>query len=132
MECLDRGRDDALVTTTVVIVDDHAGFRAFARALLQMEGFTVVGEAENGASALAATRRLHPDVLLLDIQLPDMDGFEVARRLDARQPAPPVVFISSREAADYGDRIEESGVKGFIPKGELSGAALRDLIGVSP
>ena len=67
--------------TTVVIADDHPSFRASARAILQSEGFEVVGEAEDGESAIAAARALHPDVLLLDVQLPDMDGFAVCREL---------------------------------------------------
>src|SRR6266700_3323207 len=73
--------DDRLVRPTVVIVDDHAGFRSSARALLEAEGFDVVGEAGDGVSALVAVGRLHPHVVLLDIQLPDIDGFEVADRL---------------------------------------------------
>jgi DNA-binding NarL/FixJ family response regulator len=117
------------MTRTIVIVDDHSPFRAFARALLQADGFTVVGEAADGASAVAMTERMRPDVVLLDIQLPDVDGFEVARRLFEGSAAPPVVFTSTRDAADYGDRIEVSGAAGFVPKAELSGAAVRALLG---
>jgi DNA-binding NarL/FixJ family response regulator len=62
---------------TVLIVDDHAPFRALARALLQLEDFEVVGEAADALSALDAVRQLRPNVVLLDIQLPDLDGFEV-------------------------------------------------------
>jgi DNA-binding NarL/FixJ family response regulator len=120
------------MTPTVVIADDHPGFRAFARALLESDGFHVVGEAEDGRSALAEAGRLCPDVLLLDIQLPDIDGFEVARRLLETASAPPVVLTSTREAVDYGDSIEESGARGFIPKAELTGAALRALLRDSP
>jgi DNA-binding NarL/FixJ family response regulator len=80
----------------VLIVDDHARFRALARLLLVADGFDVVGEAGDGAQALVAARALHPDVVLLDVQLPDEDGFAVAGTLAARRPAPAVVLVSSR------------------------------------
>jgi len=112
---------------TVLIVDDHAGFRAQARALLEADGFVVVGEAEDGATGLAAARSLRPDVVLLDIGLPDVEGFDVARELAIDGPPPLVVLTSSREASAYGPRLPRSGVLGFIPKDELSGAAIRSL-----
>lgn len=107
---------------TVIIADDHPSFRASARAILEAEGFEVVGEAEDGHAALAAVSEHRPDVLLLDVQLPDMDGFEVCRCLNGDRPE--VVLVSSRDAADYGCLIEQSGARGFIPKAELSGEAL--------
>ena len=113
---------------TVVIADDHPSFRASARAVLQSEGYDVVGEAEDGASALAAARTLHPDVLLLDVQLPDMDGFAVCRELQLNGGPPAVVLVSSRDACDYGCLIAQSGARGFIPKAELSGESLSDLL----
>ena len=116
--------------TTVLIVDDHPSFRASARALLDAEGFEVVGEAEDGESALAAVSELEPDVVLLDVQLPDIDGFEVARRLcelDGRRPK--VVLVSSRDREEYGSLIPSCGAGGFIPKAELSGAAITALLG---
>jgi|SRR5215210_5143318 len=113
---------------TVVIADDHPSFRASARAILQADGFDVVGEAEDGESAIATTRALAPDVLLLDVQLPDMDGFAVCRELCLNGGAPAVVLVSSRDACDYGGLIEQSGARGFIPKDELSGSALNDLL----
>jgi CheY-like chemotaxis protein len=116
------------VERSVLIVDDHAGFRSFARSLLESEGYTVTGEAEDGLSAIAAVTESRPDVVLLDVQLPDMDGFEVARRLRESGDPPPIVLISTRDAADYGHRIESSGARGFIPKSELSGSALEDLL----
>jgi len=113
---------------TVLIVDDHPSFRRTARALLQAEGFAVVGEAADGAEAVAKARELHPDVVVLDVQLPDTDGFEVAAQLQANGGSPAVVLVSSRDATDYGDLIPASGVRGFVPKAELTGAAVRALL----
>jgi DNA-binding NarL/FixJ family response regulator len=113
---------------TVVIVDDHAGFRAQARTVLDAEGFEVVGEAADGASAVDEVTRLVPDVALVDVQLPDMDGFEVAARLRAAGCAARVVLTSSRDGTDFGSLVEKSGALGFIAKAELSGAALEELI----
>jgi DNA-binding NarL/FixJ family response regulator len=117
------------VPKTIVIADDHPSFRASARAILQAEGFEVIGEAEDGAGAIAAVRELAPDVLLLDVQLPDLDGFAVCRQLGSNAMPPAVVLVSSRDACDYGALIEDSGALGFIAKAELSGAALTDLLG---
>ena len=112
---------------SVLIVDDHTPFRTFAHSLLEAEGFEVAGEAADGESALAAAEELHPDVVLLDINLGTIDGFEVARRL-ATAGAPKVVLISSRPASDYGAKIGEAPIVGFIPKQELSGEALHQLV----
>ena len=114
---------------TVLIVDDHPSFRATARALLEAEGFSVVGEAADGAEALAKTEEHRPDLVLLDVQLPDIDGFEVARRLCENGSSPAIVLVSSRDAADYGELVDTCGARGFVPKGELTGAALRALLG---
>ncbi|MGH3033890.1 MAG: response regulator [Gaiellaceae bacterium] len=114
---------------TILIVDDHPNFRATARALLQADGFEVVGEAEDGASAIEAVARLHPDLVLLDVQLPDMDGFAVAAEIGRPNGnCPDVVLTSSRDAADFGPLVAESGARGFVPKAELSGAALRSVL----
>ncbi len=112
---------------TVLIVDDHPGFRGWARTVLQAEGFGVVGEAADGAAAIRAASALRPDVVLLDVQLPDMDGFQVAERLrgdGAGGADGGVVLISSRDAADYGTRIATSPAVGFLAKADLTGAAL--------
>jgi CheY-like chemotaxis protein len=113
---------------TVLIVDDHASFRALASMLLESEGYEVVGEAEDGGGALGAAARLNPELVLLDIQLPDLDGFEVASRLSRNVDPPPVILISSRPASVYGPQIASSGALGFIRKDELSGVALDDAL----
>jgi DNA-binding NarL/FixJ family response regulator len=113
---------------TVVVVDDHPSFRRCAAALLAAEGFEVVGEAEDGASALSAAELLRPDFVVLDVQLPDIDGFEVARRLLAARPELPIILVSSRDRSQYGSLIEASGARGFVAKGELSGALLEQLL----
>ena len=114
--------------TTVLIVDDHAGFRGTARALLESEGFEVVGEAADGAAALEAVASLRPEVILLDVYLPDVNGFEVAAALSSNGPGPAIVMISSRDASDFGPLVAESGARGFIPKAELSGTTLSALL----
>jgi CheY-like chemotaxis protein len=116
------------MTKSVLIVDDHPSFRASARMLLESEGYEVVGEAEDGQSALQAVEDLHPDIVLLDVQLPDIDGIEVAARLTANGSAPAIVLTSSRDLADLGPVRDRWHVRGFIPKAELSGAALEALL----
>jgi CheY-like chemotaxis protein len=118
-----------VVPTSVLIVDDHAEFRASAGALLEAEGFAVVGAVADGASALEAVARLRPQVVLLDIRLPDLDGFEVATRLGQLAEPPLVVFVSSRDAQEYGTRRTTDVARGFLAKRELSGAALAELVG---
>jgi DNA-binding NarL/FixJ family response regulator len=110
-----------------LIVDDHAGFRHTARALLEAEGFEVVGEAANGETGLTEAARLRPGLVLLDIQLPDLDGFEVAARLASRPDPPAVVLTSSRPRSSYQRRLASSAALGFIAKSELSGQALAAL-----
>jgi DNA-binding NarL/FixJ family response regulator len=113
---------------TVLIVDDHPSFRATARLALEMAGFVVVGAAPDGESAVAETLRLEPDIVLLDVGLPDMDGFEVAARLRQAGSSAAIVLASSRDGSDFGSLIAEAGVRGFISKSELSGEALRELV----
>ena len=113
----------------VLIVDDHAGFRRFAGGLLRMEGFDVVGEASDAASALDEAQRLHPDLVLLDVQLPDGDGISLATQLAAASDPPKIVLVSARPAAAYRQRLSGARVLGFIVKAELSGPALAALVG---
>jgi DNA-binding NarL/FixJ family response regulator len=115
------------VPKRVLIVDDHKPFRAVARELLESAGYVVAGEAADAAEALAAVAAESPDAVLLDVQLPDRDGFAVAKALTAAD-GPAVVLISSREADDYGRRVECSGARGFIPKSKLSAATLAALL----
>ena len=112
----------------VLIVDDHESFRSSARLLLEAEGYEVVGEAADGQSGLRAAAELAPDVILLDVHLPDVDGFDVAARLATGPGAPRVVITSSRDASDFGPLIRRSGALGFVPKNELSGEALAALL----
>lgn len=121
---------DAGHVTRLLLVDDHRDFRREARALLESEGICVVGEAGDGASAVDEAATLVPDVVLLDIGLPDLDGFEVARRLAVLEDPPDVVLISSRDAATYGARIDTSGTAGFVRKDDVSADAIAALVRV--
>ena len=121
--------DDSHVTS-VLIVDDHPSFRKSARAVLEAEGFDVIGEAEDGRAALDAVSALLPDVVLLDVQLPDTDGFRLCEQIcgcedDTR---PSIILVSSREAADYDGLIDRSPARGFISKADLSGESFRALL----
>jgi DNA-binding NarL/FixJ family response regulator len=124
-----RGCDHAGVSRTVLIVDDHAGFRRSARALLDADGFRVVGEAADGQTALTEAARLRPEVVLLDIQLPDVDGFAVAKELADDAARPIVILISSRDRASYRGQLENAPVAGFIAKSDLTGRAIRAVTG---
>jgi DNA-binding NarL/FixJ family response regulator len=112
------------MAATVLIVDDNHGFRAWVRVLLESAGYTVAGEAADGASAIAAALASPPEVMLLDVQLPDTDGFEVARRLRAERSEVAIVLTSTRDALDYGSRLERCGARGFVSKDALSPEAL--------
>ena len=104
---------------SVLIVDDHPGFRAMARRILESEGLQVVGEAADGASGVAAARELTPDVVLLDVQLPDGDGRDLAASFAPAQ----VILTSTRSRADLGELVHA-----FVPKAELSAARLGELL----
>jgi DNA-binding NarL/FixJ family response regulator len=116
------------VPTTILIVDDHAGFRTRAKRALEADGFLVVGEAGDLQSGLAESERLQPDVVLLDIHLPDGSGVDAAPNFIAQAHASSVVLVSTYDAADLEHAISEPGVAGFLPKAELSGKALNALL----
>jgi two-component system response regulator EvgA len=118
----------AAMTPSVLIVDDHARFRQTARRALERDGWTIAGEAEDGAGALRAARALEPDVVLLDVGLPGMSGLEVARRLRAELPQLTIVVISTHDSGDYHDLAVANGARGFVPKAELTGAVLHALL----
>lgn len=117
---------------TLLIVDDHAAFRSTARALLECDGWDVVGEAGDGTSGLTAARALKPDVVLLDVRLPDIDGFAVAERLTADGGGPAVIVTSSSDDPLYPDRARRTGAAGFVSKHDLSGAALQRVLDAVP
>jgi CheY-like chemotaxis protein len=123
--------DDLSVAPSVLVVDDHAGFRRFARRLLEAAGFAVVDEAWDGASALAAVRARRPDVVLLDVLLPDTTGFDVAEALASSPDRPIVVLISSRSAADYEYSLARTSAHGFIAKRDLTAASFAALVGAA-
>lgn len=112
------------MAVTIVIVDDHPAFRASARRLLEAEGFKVVGVAADGAAGLALASELQPDVVLLDLVLPDHSGFEIAQKLRG----PKIVLTSSRDRRDLGPRVDRSPALGFISKDQLSGERIRELL----
>ena len=110
--------------TSVLIVDDHPSFRATARMLLETEGYDVVGEAPDGVSAVDQVARLKPQLVLLDVNLPDIDGFAVAEQIRGT----PVILISSRDGSDFGPLVRASGALGFIGKAELSAASISQVL----
>ena len=117
------------VRLKLLIVDDHEEFRVTAGALLSNGRFELAGDAPDGESAIEAVEVLHPDVVLLDVQLPGIDGIEVAHRLALMPDAPDVVLMSARKPSDYGTRLTEAPACGFIPKHQLSGATLSEVLG---
>ena len=114
---------------TALIVDDHPSFRASARAMLEAEGFEVVGELEDGAAVVETVIALDPDVVLLDVQLPDRSGFDVCAELEVCEGLTGrVILVSSRDLSDYGELVETSCACGFVAKGELSGDTIAALL----
>jgi DNA-binding NarL/FixJ family response regulator len=112
------------VPQTVLIVDDHASFRRMARRVLESDGLIVVGEAEDGASAISVVGTVDPDIVLLDVLLPDMDGFAVAEAIARAAARTRVVLTSSRELDDLRSRMTQTCAYGFLAKSDLSGDAL--------
>jgi DNA-binding NarL/FixJ family response regulator len=116
------------VSRRILIVDDHPGFRASVRRMLEAGGFEVVGEAGDGEAAVSAIRDLAPDVVLLDVQLPDANGIDLAARLTDVGPVPAVILTSSRPPDQLGPQLTTSGARGFLPKDELTAPAIRELL----
>jgi DNA-binding NarL/FixJ family response regulator len=112
----------------ILLVDDHPLTRSALAGLLVQHGFDVVGEAADGAAALLEAGRLRPEVVLLDVQLPDIDGFDVAARLTGDDDSPTVILVSSRDGSDFGPLVSRSGARGFVPKAELSGDRVQELL----
>jgi DNA-binding NarL/FixJ family response regulator len=117
------------VACRVLVVDDHPSFRRVVGRLLVAGGYEVVGSVDDGARAIDEAVRLRPDIVLLDVLLPDIDGFEVARRLSVIESPPVVVLVSSRGRSELIDRIERAPVRGFLSKSELTLQALEGLLG---
>ncbi len=113
---------------TVLIVDDHPSFRRTARLLLEADGFDVVGEAVDGRDGLSKARALRPELVLLDVNLPDVDGFDVAASLSRDPAAPAIVLVSSRHEDDFGPMVSRCGARGFVSKADLSGEALERIM----
>jgi DNA-binding NarL/FixJ family response regulator len=109
-----------VAAVAIIVVDDNARFRARARLRLEADGYAVVAEAADGASALEAVERHRPQVVLLDIGLPDMSGLTLAERLTSEPGGPAVVLTSTHDAADFGDQITRCGARGFVPKAAFS------------
>lgn len=109
---------------SLLIVDDHAGFRSWAREVLADEGFDVIGEAGDGRTAIRLAEELRPEIVLLDIQLPDLDGFDVADQISQAT----VVLTSGRAPEDFGGRLSSS-PHSFVSKEDISGATLEAALG---
>ncbi|MFN8110684.1 MAG: response regulator transcription factor [Thermoleophilia bacterium] len=108
----------------VLIVDDHAGFRASARLLLESLGWTVAGEAADAASGLTAALALRPSALMVDVDLPDASGFSLARAVAGWDAPPVVMMVSSRDDGGYAAAAAECGARCFVPKDALTGECL--------
>ncbi len=116
------------MSPSILIVDDHAAFRALARRLLQADGYEVVGEAPTGQAGLDAAVALAPDVVLIDVRLPDIDGFQLAGRLASSGCAAAIVVTSSSDDPLYPKRAAASGARGFVAKHDVCGAALDRIV----
>jgi two-component system chemotaxis response regulator CheY len=119
------------VPLTVLVVDDYPDFRLAARMMLESVGYRVVAEADCGAEALRLGASARPDLILLDIELPDMDGFAVSRELVSRFPTLVVVLCSVRDGGDYHLRARACGARGFVGKSTLSPASFARATGGS-
>jgi CheY-like chemotaxis protein len=123
-----RIRDNPPMSKSILIIDDNAGFRASARRALEEEGYLVLAEAADGGAGIETALEMRPDIAIVDIQLPGIDGFEVARQISQAASPPAIVLVSSRDRADFGSLVEDSPARGFVAKAELSSKALAELI----
>lgn len=121
----------AAVNRSVLIVDDHPSIRKAARLVLDTKGFIVIGAVADGEAAVVETLRRQPDIVLLDVGLPDMTGFEAASRLRDAASSAVILLVSSRERSDFGPLIVDSGANGFVQKEQLSGETIRAEIAAS-
>ena len=112
----------------LLIIDDNTDFRKAARQLLERHGFVVVAEAGTGEAGIEQAKGYRPDLVLLDVQLPDVDGFEVAERLSALDVPVEVILTSSLDLSDFGALVAQSSALGFVPKNELSASAIEALL----
>ena len=113
---------------SVMVVDDQAPFRMAARAVIRRsEGFSLAGEAENGVKALELANEIHPDVVLMDINMPEMNGIEATRQLVAKHPDVVVILCSTYEAADLPPEVATSGARAYLNKEHLGADSLRRL-----
>jgi DNA-binding NarL/FixJ family response regulator len=111
-----------------LLIDDNLEFLGSAERLLAGQGVAIVGAASSGGDGVALARELRPDVALVDVQLGDEDGLEVARQLDAAVPETRVILISTHSKDDLADAVEDGPVAGFIPKTALSATAIAELL----
>ncbi|MEA2001336.1 MAG: response regulator transcription factor [Actinomycetota bacterium] len=119
---MDDARVEPVTTTSVrvLIVDDQLPFREASRMVVEMtDGFEVAGEAENGEQGLAMISELHPDLVLVDVQMPGIDGIETTRRISVLPDAPVVVVMSTHESGDYRGAAVAAGAVDFIPKSQF-------------
>jgi DNA-binding NarL/FixJ family response regulator len=122
----------AQMTRSVLVVDDDPAFRSLAHRVLAAFDLAVSGEAGTAAAAIAAAGVLRPDGVLVDVGLPDRDGFAVARELAALPWRPRVVLTSSDADAATASDVDRSGAEAFVPKDQLPNAALDELLGGRP
>ncbi len=110
---------------SVLIVDDQEPFRSAARMVVELtDGFEVVGEAETGEAGVEMTGELEPDLVLVDINMPGIDGLEATRRITSTRPETKVVIFSTYEASEYESRAKDAGAIAFIPKSDFDPGAL--------